>query len=182
MVNLLLKHFEEQLKAALPFLDRIDIPVYQVNNGQIYKGYGSEKEQVSISDQFGSGLYIRQTQVESMTQGKFYSSCHKEFKIATPCRMVFYCFGEKTFDIVPDDVKSKMLNALRTVHFADYKGNEFNVSIIPNTMGTGLEKIFTEETKKKYDGNEWPILVAIDFTLNYSDFNCEPCLTTDDCL
>lgn len=181
MVESVIKHFEGQLKAAMPFLERIDLPVYQAENGQIYKGHGSEKEQVSINDQTGVGLYIRQTLKETASPGKQFSSCDREFNFSAPCRAVFYCFGEKAFTMIPDDIKSKLMYALAKMMFLGYKGTEYNISVQLRAVSTDIEAIFKEETKLKFSGNEWPVIAAVDFNLLYSDFNCEPCLTEIPC-
>jgi len=50
MVNLILKYLEQPLLAYMPYLQKVDCPVVRLSSGKIYKGNGSEKEEISISD------------------------------------------------------------------------------------------------------------------------------------
>lgn len=180
MVNLVLKHFERELARLLPYLNQVDAPVYQLaESGKIYKGLGQEKKQISISDQMGKAVYIRQLQDEKISKGKFISSCDQLYNVTAICRAVFYSFTNDVLN--PDEVKSHLLTALRNIDFTTYAGSELEIKVEPYGASTNLEKIFEAETKTKYEGGQWPVLVAVDFNLIYQDQNCDECLTNIEC-
>lgn len=175
MVNSILKYIEPQLKVYMPFLNRVDSPVFRISTGEMIKGNGQEKEVVTISDLNGNSLYIRQAQPETITERKALSSCDKEYNISARCKAVFYSFVGNDFTIDPDKVKSKIINALRVTGFNDYTGTSTEIKIEVNGSSLDVEKIFTEETGKEFSGNVWPTLVTVDFTLSYVDTNCDVC-------
>ena len=69
MVTTIIKHIGESLKATVPFLNEVHAPVRRLVTGVIYKGDSSEKQAISINDQEGKALYIRQTATEQVTEG-----------------------------------------------------------------------------------------------------------------
>jgi len=175
MVNSILQYIEPQLKAYMQFLNRVDSPVFRVSNGEMIKGNGQEKEVVTINDLNGNSLYIRQTQPESINQRKSLSSCDKEYNISARCKVVFYTFGGNDFTVSPDKVKSKIVNTLARLDFSHYTGSSTEIKIDVNATSLDMEKIYTEETGKQFEGNVWPTFVSVDFTLSYVDTNCNTC-------
>lgn len=175
MVNSILKYIEPQLKDYMRFLNRVDSPVFRISTGEMIKGNGQEKEVVSINDQSGNALYIRQTQPETMTERKALSSCDKEWDISARCKAVFYDFGGNDYIINPDKVKSKIINALSRLNFSQFVGSISEIKIDINGNSLDMEKIFTEETGKTFEGTTWPTLVSVDFTITYVNTNCGVC-------
>lgn len=175
MVNLILKYLEQPMLAYMPYLNKVDSPVVRLSSGKIYKGNGSEKEEISISDTSGNSLYIRQLSPESISEIKSVSSCDKLYEVKTRCKAVFYTFGSNDFTVSPDKVKSSMQSALNKIRFNQYTGSASDISITINSATLDIEKIFKDETGQTFSGNEWPVLVAIEFTLTYEDVNCVPC-------
>lgn len=175
MVNSILKYIEPQLKVYMQFLNRVDSPVFRISTGEMIKGNGQEKEVVSINDQSGNALYIRQTQPETITERKALSSCDKEWDISARCKAVFYAFGGNDYIINPDKVKSKIINALSRLNFSQFVGSISEIKIDINGNSLDMEKIFTEETGKPFEGTTWPTLVSVDFTITYVNTNCGVC-------
>lgn len=159
----------------MQFLNRVDSPVFRISTGEMIKGSGQEKEVVSINDQSGNALYIRQTQPETMTERKALSSCDKEWNISARCKAVFYDFGGNDYIINPDKVKSKIINALSRLNFSQFVGSISEIKIEINGNSLDMEKIFTEETGKTFEGTTWPTLVSVDFTITYVNTNCGVC-------
>lgn len=159
----------------MQFLNRVDSPVFRISTGEMIKGNGQEKEVVSINDQSGNALYIRQTQPETMTERKALSSCDKEWDISARCKVVFYDFGGNDYIINPDKVKSKIINALSRLNFSQFVGSISEIKIDINGNSLDMEKIFTEETGKPFEGTTWPTLVSVDFTITYVNTNCGVC-------
>ncbi len=175
MVNSILKYIEPQLKAYMQFLNRVDSPVFRISTGEMIKGNGQEKEVVSINDQSGNALYIRQTQPETINERKALSSCDKEYNRSARCKVVFYTFGGNDFTVSPDKVASRIVNTLSRLNFTYYTGSASEIAIDVNGTSLDIEKIYTEETGKTFEGGTWPTLVAVEFTLNYVDTNCDIC-------
>lgn len=175
MVNSILKYIEPQLKAYMTFLNRVDSPVFRISSGEMIKGNGQEKEVVSINDQSGNALYIRQTQPETINERKALSSCDKEYNISARCKVVFYSFGGNDFTVSPDKVKSKIINALSRLNFSQFVASISEIKIDINGNSLDMEKIFTEETGRAYEGTTWPTLVSVDFTISYINTNCGVC-------
>ncbi len=175
MVNSILKYIEPQLKAYMQFLNRVDSPVFRISTGEMIKGNGQEKEVVSINDQSGNALYIRQTQPETINERKALSSCDKEWDISARCKAVFYDFRGNDYIINPDKVKSKIINALSRLNFSQFIGSISEIKIDINGNSLDMEKIFTEETGKTFEGTTWPTLVSVDFTISYVNTNCGVC-------
>lgn len=175
MVNSILQYIEPQLKAYMQFLNRVDSPVFRISSGEMIKGNGQEKEVVTISDLNGNSLYIRQTQPETMTERKALSSCDKEYNISARCKVVFYNFGGNAYQISPDKVKTKIINALSRLDFCLFQGQTSEIKIDINGTSLDMEKIYTEETGKEFYGGTWPTLVSVDFTVSYVSTNCGVC-------
>lgn len=175
MVNSILKYIEPQLKDYMRFLNRVDSPVFRISDGQMIKGNGQEKEVVTISDLSGNSLYIRQTQPETITERKALSSCDKEWNVSARCKAVFYNFGGNDYTINPDKVKSKIINALSRLNFSQFVSSISEIKIDINGNSLDMEKIFTEETGKQFEGTTWPTLVSVDFTISYVNTNCGVC-------
>jgi len=175
MVNLILKYLEQPLLAYMPYLQKVDCPVVRLSSGKIYKGNGSEKEEISISDNVGNAVYIRQISPESINEIKSVSSCDKLYEVRAKCKAVFYTFGANDFTVSPDKVKSSMQSALNKIKFNQYTGTSSDISISINSASLDVEKIYRDETGQDFSGNEWPTIVAIEFTLTYVDVNCVPC-------
>ena len=175
MVNSILKYIEPQLKDYMRFLNRVDSPVFRISNGEMIKGNGQEKEIVTISDLSGNSLYIRQTQPETITERKALSSCDKEWNVSARCKAVFYNFGGNDYTINPDKVKSKIINALSRLNFSQFVSSISEIKIDINGNSLDMEKIFTEETGKQFEGTTWPTLVSVDFTISYVNTNCGIC-------
>lgn len=173
MVTTIIKYIGESLKSTVPFLSEVHAPVRRLVTGVIYKGDGPEKEPISINDQEGKALYIRQAATEQVTEGPPKSSCGKNYLISARCRLVFYCFTN--YDLSSDKIKSVLSTELANINFRQYKGTSSNIKVSNNGYSDDFEAIFQQETGKTYNGDEWPIIIAIDFTLNYEDVNCEPC-------
>jgi len=175
MVNLILKYIKAPLTAYLPFVTKVDAPVYRISSGEVFSGVGSEKENVSISDNVGKGLYIRQIQQEQVKEKKKFNSCDKEYEITARCKAVFYSFSQDEFIINPDKISARIQGALKKVTFEQYTGSAKEITIDILSASTDFEKIFTEETGKQLEGSVWPTLVTVDFTLSYVDTNCNTC-------
>jgi len=175
MVNIILKYLEQPLKAYMPYLNVVDSPVIKLSNGKIYKGSGSEKQEVCISDSVGNALYVRQTQPETFRELKAISSSHKQYQVNARCRALFYTFGTNDFKVSEDKVKSGLQAALNKVNFNQYTGTSTDIVITINSASFDAEKLFKDETGVDFSGNEWPIIVAVDFTLSYNDVNCNSC-------
>ncbi len=178
MVTTIIKYIGESLKANIPFLDEVHAPVRRLVTGVIYKGDSSEKQPISINDQEGKALYIRQTASEQVTELPPKSSCGIDYAIKVKCRMVFYCFTNH--DLSPDKIKSVLSTSLSNINFKNYKGSSSRIDITNNSYSDDFESIFNQETGKSYNGDEWPIIIAIDFTLSYEDTNCETCDISED--
>jgi len=182
MVNLILKYIKQPLTAYLPFVTRVDAPVYRISSGEVFSGVGSEKENVSISDNVGKGLYIRQIQQEQVKEKKKFTSCDKEYEITARCKAVFYSFSQDEFIINPDKISARIQGALKKVTFEQYTGSAKEITIDILSASTDFEKIFTEETGKQFEGDNWPLIVSVEFNLNYEDINCVACDIEDtDC-
>lgn len=175
MVNIILKYLEQPLKAYMPYLDVVDSPVIRLASGKIYKGSGSEKQEVCISDSVGNALYVRQTQPETFRELKALSSCNKQYQVNARCRALFYTFGTNDFKVSEDKVKSGLQAALNKINFNQYTGTSTDIVITINSASFDAEKLFKDETGVDFSGNEWPIIVAVDFTLSYNDVNCNSC-------
>lgn len=175
MVNLILKYIKAPLTAYLPFVTKVDAPVYRISSGEVFSGVGSEKENVSISDNVGKGLYIRQIQQEQVKEKKKFTSCDKEYEITARCKAVFYSFSQDEFVINPDKVSARIQGALKKVNFNQYTGSAKEITIDILSASTDFEKIFAEETGKPFEGDNWPIIVSVEFNLNYEDTNCVAC-------
>lgn len=175
MVNSILQYIEPQLKVYMKFLNKIDSPVFRISNGQMIKGNSQEKELVTINDLSGNSLYIRQSQPETINERKALSSCDKEWNISARCKAVFYSFGGNDYQISPDKVKTKIINALSRLDFCLFKSQVSEIKIDINGTSLDMEKIYTEETGKQFEGNVWPTLVSVDFTISYVSTNCGVC-------
>ena len=175
MVNLILKYIKAPLTAYLPFVTKVDAPVYRISSGEVFSGVGSEKENVSISDNVGKGLYIRQIQQEQVKEKKKFTSCDKEYEITARCKAVFYSFSQDEFIINPDKISARIQGALKKVTFEQYTGSAKEITIDILSASTDFEKIFTEETGKQFEGDNWPLIVSVEFNLNYEDINCVAC-------
>ncbi len=178
MVNLILKYIEPQLKSYLAFVNRVDSPVFRISTGEMIKGNGQEKETVSINDQSGNSIYVRQTQPETYIENKRISSCEKTYTVNSRCRLLFYSF-ESSRVLDPEKVKSVLQNCINKLDFSEYTGtaNEITTSILSSS--SDVEKLYTEETGKIFEGGQWPVIVAVDFSLNFKDENCEQCDVED---
>ena len=175
MVNLILKYIKAPLTAYLPFVTKVDAPVYRISSGEVFSGVGSEKENVSISDNVGKCLYIRQIQQEQVKEKKKFTSCDKEYEITARCKAVFYSFSQDEFIINPDKISARIQGALKKVTFEQYTGSAKEITIDILSASTDFEKIFTEETGKQFEGDNWPLIVSVEFNLNYEDINCNTC-------
>lgn len=174
----LFNEFGDSLLKAMPFLNKVDAPVYQIGTGQVMKGIGNEKMDAGISDEAGASVYIRITGPERYNFLKQVSSCSKEYQVSVPCRAVFYSFQSMEV-LSAEEVKPKITEAIRKTTLPKFKGPQHTISTQITSAGWDLEKIYLEETKKPFTGSEWAVLVAIDFILNYREDNCEPCLTNE---
>ena len=174
----LFEEFGASLLKAMPFLKKVDAPVYQVGTGQVYKGLGNEKMDASINDQDGASLYIRITGPERYTVLRQYSSCSKEYQVIVPCRAVFYSFQSMEV-LSAEEVKPKLTEAIRKTTLPKFKGPQHTITTQINTVSWDLEKIYQDETKKSFQGSEWAVLLAVDFLMMYREENCDPCLTNN---
>lgn len=172
MVETIIQYTGEYLKDKITFLDVVNAPVKRLTNGVIYKNDDSQKTNVSISDDVGYGVYIRQTAPESVAELPLKTSMGNEYKISSRCRLVFYSF--KT-DHSEEKVKSILISNLGGVRFPRYIGTSYSFKIIINNVSTDFEKIYLEERGGNYTGDNWPTIIAIDFTITYEDKNCNVC-------
>lgn len=179
MVGSILEHIGKDLDNNIAFLDVVYAPAKRLNSGDVYINSGQEKKKVGISDQEGKAVYIRQLRPETTNELPPKTSCDKEYRISAPCRLVYYSFSNH--EISEDKVKSVLATALNSVNFRNYKGSGKNIRVVNNNYSTDFESIFREETGKDYDADEFPMIIMIDFTLNYEDKNCEFCNLEEDC-
>lgn len=176
MVNSIISYIGATLKANLVFVDTVDAPVKRWQKDYLlYKGEGSEKQQVAICDQNGNGVYIRQIAPEQSKELKAISSCDKRYKMITKCRLVYYSFTDVSKEYSSDKIKSILNNALKNVNYNNYSGTATDITTTITAVSTDFEKIFYDELGKNIEGDTWPLIVAIDFSVNYTDINCEVC-------
>lgn len=169
MVNTLLKYIGQSIKQSIKFVDRVDAPVKKLEiDSRVYKGDGSEKEDVSISDNFGNAVYIRQTQPEQGKEVKRMSSCGKQFQYVAKCRLIYYSFNDEFKEISLDERIQAFKNILTKLVFSGINSDS-GLSIV--AVSDNFERIFREETNQQYEGVNWPIILAIDFNLKYTDNN-----------
>lgn len=170
MVESLIKHISCKIKDIMG-VDESHGLVYRTESGIICYGDGQEYKNVSITDN-NSGIYIRQLQPENFSEPKQISSCDVQYNISVRNRLVFYSFtNNKTLD----KVKSALIIALTSIVFDDYEGKEYEIYIVVNSIAADYERIYKEETGKKYEGNVFPMLIALEFTLSFVDLNCDIC-------
>jgi hypothetical protein len=182
MVNSILTYFEAPIKVALPFLNQVDAPVFKMAiDNRIFKGLGQEKQEICISDQVGKALYIRSFQMEQVKQTKSFTSCQKDYAYTSRCKAVYYSFGNEQ-TISADKIKNQIIKALNSLPLSNFPGDASDIEITINGSSTDMEKIFFDETGVKYEGNQWPTLAAVEFTLSYQTDNCEPCDIEENCL
>jgi len=176
MVNSILTYVGEVLAAKIPFIDKVDSPVKRLQKDSIiYKGEGSEKEKVTISDEYGNGVYIRQTQPEQSKPLKAISSCGPRYQMITRCRLVYYSFTDVSKEYSSDKIKSILMNSLNNIDFVGYSGTASEITTTIYSASNDFEKIFFDELGKRFEGDTWPMIIAIDFSLNYTDINCSVC-------
>lgn len=181
MVNSIISYIGKSLETKISFIDKVDAPVMRLQkDSKIYSGIGPEKKEVSISDSVGNGVYIRQTMPEQSKELKRISSCEKRYQITTRCRLLYYSFTDVNKEYSSDKIKSILMNGLNKVDLSAYSGSATEISTSIAAISTDFEKIFFDETGKKYEGGEWPMFVAIDFLLVYTDINCDFCNKEED--
>lgn len=173
MVTSILEYIGKYLDNNIEFLDVVYAPAKRLSTGDVYINQGQEKTKVGISDQVGKAIYLRQLRPETANELPARTSCDKEYRISGPCRLIYYSFSNH--DISEDKVKSILSTALNSVNFKNYQGSAKRIQVINNSYSTDFESIFQEETGKEYDGDEFPIIIMIDFTLIFEDKNCDSC-------
>jgi hypothetical protein len=174
MVAEALKYLAVEIKKQIPQLTQFVGGVIKTNEGKVISEHGIERETFTISDSNGPSIYLRQTQIKTISEPRKISSKTKEYQHKASCRLVFYSFSGIQ-NLSSDKMESLIMNALKTISFNGYQSEAYNVYLVPNKINSNIEVVFKEETSKEYEGGNFPVMIAVDFDLFYSSANCDQC-------